>query len=102
MHDAPVIVGRASFPTLLRVPSVLAMVAVVALPFDATSSGQRAQRQQQTQPVVKARQGAPPETSTTGKFVINPQFDDAFPFTDGLAAVRIGNPATGKWGYISR
>jgi hypothetical protein len=24
------------------------------------------------------------------------------PLTEGLAAVRVGAPATGKWGYISR
>jgi predicted lipid-binding transport protein (Tim44 family) len=102
MRDVPGGVGRASFPTLLKVPSVLAIVAVLALPFDATSSGQRAQGQHQTQPVVKARQGAPSETSTTGRFVINPQFDGAFPFNEGLAAVRIGDYATGKWGFIDK
>jgi hypothetical protein len=38
----------------------------------------------------------------TGKVVINPQFDDASGFSQGLAAVRIGDPVTGKWGYIYR
>lgn len=37
-----------------------------------------------------------------GKFVINPQFDYSFAFSDGLAAVRIGDAKTGKWGYVSR
>ena len=34
----------------------------------------------------------------TGHYVINPQFDGASSFSDGLAAVRIGD----KWGYIAR
>lgn len=35
---------------------------------------------------------------TTGKFVINPQFDEARLFQEGLAAVEIG----GKWGEIDK
>jgi hypothetical protein len=31
-----------------------------------------------------------------GQFKINPTFDDALPFSDGLAAVQIG----GKWGFV--
>jgi len=31
-----------------------------------------------------------------GRFKINPTFDDALPFSDGLAAVQIG----GKWGFV--
>ena len=34
----------------------------------------------------------------TGAIVIDPQFDYAYPFSEGLAAVFIG----GKWGYIAR
>lgn len=34
----------------------------------------------------------------TGKIVINPQFDDARHFTEGLASVNIGD----KWGYIDK
>lgn len=34
----------------------------------------------------------------TGKYVINPQFDDATPFADGLARVKLG----GKWGFIDK
>jgi hypothetical protein len=41
-------------------------------------------------------------TANTGTFVINPQFDLAYQFSDGLARVRIGADKTGKWGYISR
>ena len=33
-----------------------------------------------------------------GKVVIPPQFDDAYPFSEGLANVQIG----GKWGYINK
>jgi hypothetical protein len=36
----------------------------------------------------------------TGQFAINPQFDGAAPFINGLAAVRVGDEKTGKWGYI--
>ena len=34
--------------------------------------------------------------------VINPQFDGAGPFSDGLAVVRIGNEKAGKYGYIDK
>jgi len=35
---------------------------------------------------------------TTGKWVINPQFDSAYDFADGLAPVQAG----GRWGYIDQ
>jgi len=38
----------------------------------------------------------------TGKMVITPQFDEAFPFGEGLAVVLNGDFTTGKSGYISR
>lgn len=42
----------------------------------------------------------------TGKFVINPQFDGAGDFSEGLARVCIGGSyppcCGGKWGYIDR
>jgi hypothetical protein len=41
-------------------------------------------------------------TEQTGRAVINPQFDAALRFADGLAAVRIGDENTGKWGYIDK
>ena len=41
-------------------------------------------------------------TAKTGTIVINPQFDEAGSFSDGLAMVRIGDFRTGKWGYIAR
>lgn len=37
-----------------------------------------------------------------GNVVINPQFDDAGPFSEGLAAVRIGNDDSGQYGYIDK
>lgn len=37
----------------------------------------------------------------SGTMVIAPRFDDAQAFSEGLAAVRIGNPEDGKWGYIN-
>ena len=41
-------------------------------------------------------------TAKTGTIVINPQFDSADAFSDGLAAVRIGDDKTGKWGFIDK
>ena len=35
-------------------------------------------------------------TEQTGRVVINPQFDTALRFADGLSAVRIGDEKTGK------
>ena len=34
----------------------------------------------------------------TGKFAIALQFDEAASFSEGLAAVKVGN----KWGYVSK
>ncbi len=35
-----------------------------------------------------------------GRFVINPQFDEVFPFNEGLAVVRVGDNGTSRFGYI--
>ena len=44
----------------------------------------------------------PASTATTGTIVITPQFDSAQSFSDGVAAVRIGDARTGRWGYIDK
>ena len=44
----------------------------------------------------------PAITEQTGRFTINPQFSEAYPFREGLAAVRIGDSKTGKWGFIDK
>lgn len=38
----------------------------------------------------------------TGKFVINPQFDEAGDFSEGVSLVLIGDDKTGKWGGIDK
>ena len=43
-----------------------------------------------------------PTSLETGTFVINPQFDFPSSFSEGLAAVRIGDDETGRWGFIAR
>ena len=35
--------------------------------------------------------------NSTGKFVLEPQYEDALPFSDFLAPVKV----EGKWGYIN-
>ncbi|MBK7416010.1 MAG: WG repeat-containing protein [Dechloromonas sp.] len=37
-----------------------------------------------------------------GRFAVNPQFDSTRGFKEGLAAVRIGDDKTGKWGFIDK
>ena len=53
-------------------------------------------------PSVRAHDEISSVTEKTGHFVINPQFDYASGFADGLALVRIGDDKTGKYGFISR
>ena len=38
----------------------------------------------------------------TGKYVVNPQFDEVWSFSEGLAGVIIGDWKTSKWGYIDK
>lgn len=37
----------------------------------------------------------------SGEVLIEPQFDDAFSFQEGMAAVNIGGQYVGRWGYIN-
>jgi hypothetical protein len=39
-------------------------------------------------------------TSRTGLLVVNPQFQYAGEFSEGLGRVQIGDDKTGKWGFI--
>ena len=43
-----------------------------------------------------------PTSLKTGTVVINPQFDEAGSFSEGLAVVRIGDYEMGKYGFIAR
>jgi len=49
----------------------------------------------ESQPAVQVAGGP------TGTFAINPQFDDARNFSGGLAAVRLGDSETGRWGFVA-
>ncbi len=51
-------------------------------------------------PVVVKRGDKYGYADESGKVVIEARFDDATPFSEGLAAVRVGGPEDGKWGYI--
>ena len=69
--------------------SVVGVVAVLLV-----GTGCSSPSQTETPAVVAST----PPSPKTGTFVINPQFDRAWSFSEGLAAVRIG----GKWGFIAR
>ena len=56
---------------------------------------ERGIRRQTETPAVVA---STPTSLKTGTIVVNPQFDDARAFSDGLAAVSIGD----KWGFIDK
>ena len=43
-----------------------------------------------------------PTSLKTGTVVINPQFDEAGSFSEGLAVVRIGDYEMGKYGFIDK
>jgi hypothetical protein len=51
-------------------------------------------------PVVVKRGDKYGYADESGKVVIEARFDDATPFSEGLAAVRVGGPEHGNWGYI--
>jgi len=71
------------------------MKALIALLLLSVVAGCQKSPDQASSPVA-----APAVTKVTeqiGRVVINPQFDTALRFADGLAAVRNGD----KWGYIA-
>lgn len=39
---------------------------------------------------------------STGRIIIKPQYNGAMDFSDGLAAVRVGDEKSGKWGCIDK
>ena len=53
-------------------------------------------------PTLTAEKSDFQTTEKTGKFVINPQFSGASNFSEGLAAILIGDAKTGKWGFIDK
>ena len=53
-------------------------------------------------PASAATTASTATTAKTGTIVINPQFNSADSFSDGLARVRIGDFTTGKWGFIDK
>jgi WG containing repeat len=46
--------------------------------------------------------GTQRQIQTATPFVIAPQFTQAGPFKEGLAAVQVGDEKTGKWGFIDK
>ena len=79
---------------------VFVLVLAVFLTFGCQKKDDSIQSSQTEKP--SASQTPPAVTEQTGKFVINPQFDSANNFSEGLAAVRIDDDKTGKWGYIDK
>lgn len=53
--------------------------------------------------LLSCRRSSPPsQASHTGEIVIAPQFGLADKFSEGLAAVRVGDDQTGKYGFIDK
>ena len=80
---------KACGPTLVPLRSV-----VVVLVLWLSSAAAAAQ----TMAVSQANAGPSPANSAAGKMRIAPQFDDAWPFSEGLARVK----QNGKWGFIDK
>ncbi|MBH0209330.1 MAG: WG repeat-containing protein, partial [Nitrospira sp.] len=58
------------------------------------------QRAEQTTPATT--QQIPATHEQTGPLVLNSRLEHPGQFSDGLAAVRIGDGTTGKWGFIDK
>jgi len=72
------------------------LVCLSVLMFASISQSVKARDTSRALPVThNSKQNVTPQT---GKLVISPQFNQAYPFSQGLAAVKIGD----KWGYIDK
>jgi hypothetical protein len=76
-------------PTLVLLRSVVVVLVLWLSSAAATA---------QTMAVSQANAGPSPANSVAGKMRIAPQFDDAWPFSEGLARVK----QNGKWGFIDK
>jgi len=81
---------------LIAAALMLAVPLLLACP-SCTGAPQSQQKQLLLPVCVDDKWGYMDNTCT---LVVNPQFDLASHFSEGLAAVRIGDSNTGKWGYI--
>ncbi len=60
----------------------------------------RAEAQQDASLIPVEKGGKYGYVDRSGAVAVEPRFDDVMPFSEGLAAVRVGGPDEGKWGYI--
>jgi len=81
---------------LIAAALMLAVPLLLACP-SCTGAPQSQQKQLLLPVCVDDKWGYMDNTCT---LVVNPQFDLASHFSEGLAAVRIGDEQTGSWGYI--
>ena len=80
----------------MRLPFVLALAATLAL-----GSAQETKKADEP-PLPFPRKGKYGYRDKSGEFVIQPQFDYAGEFSEGLAVVGLGKFPNTKWGYINR
>src|SRR5664279_5081190 len=78
-----------------RSMKALVVLLLLSVLFGCQKSSDQASSQSAASAVTKV-------SGQTGRVVVNPQFDAALRFADGLAAVRIGDEHTGKWGYVDK
>ena len=96
---------------LLFLPVVLVITAITILSFAAQSapapkagsfSGEKAVGEEKVVLLPVQVDGKDGFIDKTGKIIINPQFDFAYVFREGLAKVEIGHGAAKKVGYIDK